>query len=491
MKNDVAQPETLSGKAVRGVKWTVATNAAVQLSNFTAGVILYNVLDIDLFGIMAMVYLVLEGFLLFQDVGFLAALLQRRDRVREAANIAFAVRLGLNALLFGIIFLVAPLLATYGFAEPEPELTAVLRVMSIGLLLDPLSSVHQTMLRKKMQFKRIFFPETIGSVAYLLVGSTLALTGFGIWSIVLASLTQRTVRTVVYWVSYPWIPTRQLDYGLAREMLRYGKHVFGGSIVMYFIFHLDDILVGKFLGKDPLAFYSFAYRISMYPTRLIRMVLNRVLFPAYAEIQEDLERVGNAWLKVLTYVTLVSAPATFVLMLVAHVLITGVYSEKWLPAVHVFQILLFFGFNRSIGSTMGELFKAIGKPRILFISSIVQLVTIVPFALYSLRFDIVGVSILWTFGGVIGNVYAFWHIMKVLDIRVAQIARSLMPALTATAGTCAVIAVWQQTGLHNVVKWDLLNLFVCLGLAGLTYVAVVVLFFRDIVDDMMMRLRAR
>jgi len=245
------------------------------------------------------------------------------------------------------------------------------------------------------------------------------------------------------------------------------------------------------VGTEPLGFYSFAYRISRYPTRLIQMVLNRVLFPAYAEIQKDLERVGKVWLKVLTYVTLISAPVTFVLMLLAREVITSIYGDEWLPAVHALEILLFFGFNRSIGSTMGELFKAIGKPRILLISSIVQLVTIAPFAIYSARFGIVGVSILFTLGGVVGNAYAFWHIMKVLDIRVGQIARSLMPALTATAGTCAVIAVWQQTGLHTVVKWDLLNLFVCLGLAGLTYVAVVVLFFRGIVDDMMMRLRSR
>jgi O-antigen/teichoic acid export membrane protein len=185
-----------------------------------------------------------------------------------------------------------------------------------------------------------------------------------------------------------------VDKEKTKSLLNFGQWVWVSSILIFLVTQGDDILVGKLLGVAALGFYQLAYKISNMPATEITHVISQVTFPAYSKIQDNVPKLRDAYLKVLQLTVFLSFPVAGLIFVLAPDFTMIFLGEKWMPMVPAIQVLVFAGLIRSIAATQGNIFYAVGKPKIDTVLQVIRLAVLAIFIYpFSVKWGILGASI--------------------------------------------------------------------------------------------------
>ena len=148
-----------------------------------------------------------------------------------------------------------------------------------------------------------------------------------------------------------------------RSLGGFGLNVFGSGLVGYINRNADNVLVGRYLGSAALGAYSVAYNVMLLPIAQLTSPLQAALFPAYARVQRDEERVASIWLRVTTVVASLVAPAMVGLAVVAPDFVHVVLGQRWAAAAPVLRILAIVVLVDSISSLGQRTLQAMDRAR--------------------------------------------------------------------------------------------------------------------------------
>ena len=99
------------------------------------------------------------------------------------------------------------------------------------------------------------------------------------------------------------------------------------------------MVTGRYLGPTALGYYGRAYSLMSAPAYAIGTVLDLVLFPVMAKVQDDLRRLRVAYLRGVGLVALLVLPLSACVILLAPELIHVVLGPRWSAAILPFQVL--------------------------------------------------------------------------------------------------------------------------------------------------------
>jgi PST family polysaccharide transporter len=126
-------------------------------------------------------------------------------------------------------------------------------------------------------------------------------------------------------------------------MLRFGAGMSLTGAVMYGARNVDSLIVGRALGPFALGLYSRAHQLVMLPIMRSSGALNAVLFPAYARIQDEPERLRRVLHENVAFISLIVFPTLTCLAVTADEVVAVVLGRKWEPAIQPFRILCMAG----------------------------------------------------------------------------------------------------------------------------------------------------
>jgi len=106
-----------------------------------------------------------------------------------------------------------------------------------------------------------------------------------------------------------------------------------------------------------------AYNISTLPISEITDVVSKVVFPVYAKIAGDIQRLKSAFIKSTLVISLSTIAMGAIIFLFPSQIISIVLGNKWLMAVPVLRILAIFGVLRAISGSASALFLGVEKQR--------------------------------------------------------------------------------------------------------------------------------
>ena len=381
--------------------------------------------------------MVVTGFLdLFSDLGTSAAVISAWNSRRGflSSILWFNAVLGTSVAL--IVFLIAPAAAVfYGDNRVEP----LMQFLSLTFVIAGFRGLPQALLQKTLAFNRIAKLEITAAAVSTFVVLTAAFTGQGAWSLAYQTLAGTMFMTLGLWVMHPWRPSMVFDWRQLKSILNYGLNLTGFSVFNYFARNADNLLIGKFLGATELGYYEMAYRLMMYPLQTLWSVLGRVLFPIYAQMQDDHARFGAAFLKVAASIALVAFPAMIGLMLVAEPFVITLFGIKWEPMVPVLVILAGVGAIQSVGTTVGSIYQAKGRTDWLLRWGIVSGLMIVIAFVIGLRWGIVGVAAAYAAVVAMLTYPSFAIPFRLIDLRFSQLLLALWRPFAATTVMAGVI----------------------------------------------------
>ena len=352
-------PESLTDRTTRAVQWRVIGAVISVLFQLAAGVLLARLLTPADFGVMTLAVMVLGLTQLLGDLGIGDAVVQRARLTEHHVRTAFTFSVMLGLAMAAIMMMAAPLAA---IVMGDAQVTPVLRVLSARFVFRGASAVAEALQRRQLDFRRLFFIDTLSYVlGFGGVAVTLALLGFGVWSLVWGSLVQALLASVAQLVAARHALRPLLARRYLTDLLHFG---FGSTVsraVNYLALNGDNFVVGRWIGPASLGAYQRAYALMSLPRSYVANVMSTAMFPAFAQLQEEPARVRRGYLLLTKLTAIVAAPSMATLAIVAPHLVLGLYGPQWSGVVVPLQILSIAGYFRALYHLGGVVAQSHGQ----------------------------------------------------------------------------------------------------------------------------------
>ncbi|RMF54949.1 MAG: lipopolysaccharide biosynthesis protein, partial [Calditrichaeota bacterium] len=330
----------LRDKTKIGIIWTSATIIFSKSIHIVAGIILARILFPSDFGLYAVALLVKKFARRLTQLGFAAAIIQRKEITLTHINTVFTVTIFINSLIIGLVYISSPLI---GQLLENTEVVPLVRAISLTFFFLSFTNIAESLLKKHMKFKEVSFAVGIGSLVRLLSPIPMALLGFGVWSMVIGELIGTVVRTIGALWKAKWVPKFYFRFSIFKELYAYGVKVSVVSYMDYFVNNIDYMLISKFLGVTQLGYYERAFNIMNLTRTQLHRAMNDALFSAYSKIKDDYQNVVRNLKDVLRFVSFIGYPILIWLYFAAPALITQLYGTKWVPTIKPLQIMCVSG----------------------------------------------------------------------------------------------------------------------------------------------------
>jgi PST family polysaccharide transporter/lipopolysaccharide exporter len=399
LKRSLMPTGSLQSRTVTSGFWLGSMNVVDRGLQMLMLVLLANLLEPRDFGLMGIALLSFSSLYKFSNLGINSALVQQEaDDIDHYLDTAWVLEIARYTIIAIVLVLAAPLIADlFG----EPRATRLLRVFALLPLLRGLKNPGVVYFRKDLEYHMQFVYRLSGSVTQFCVGVIWALVSPTVWALIGALIAAGFVRTVVSYLTHPYRPWPAFNTEYAREIVDYGKWITGSSILGFLTTEGDDVVVGTLVGATALGFYQLAYRLSNAPATEISEVIAGVMFPTFSKLQNDMDALRRAYLRMVQVTAFISFPAAFGIALVTPSFVRAFLGTQWLPMVTTMQLLALYGLLRSIGKTFSPAWKALGRPDYVTKLSLVRVVllaiTIVPmthyFGIEGTALVVVGVSV--------------------------------------------------------------------------------------------------
>lgn len=385
----VAVAVYLGTRTLQAVIWLYGLRFVTRGISLARNVVLARLLTPGDFGLLG-VALLTAGFLeVFTRSGLEHSVIQRSQVNRQELNALWTFDALRGVLLSVLMFLAAPAI---GAVLGSPESVPVIRVMSIIPATWFLRHIDFIIFQKELEFRKIFYIEAAAETINLIVGISLAVAYRNVWALVISMIAGRVAIVIGSYV----VSTARLrfvwDWAVVKDHFNYGRQVLVTGIGQYTYNNGDDWFVGKVLGVSALGLYRWAYTLGNLITSELTLVLARVLFPAFSEIQDDTIRLRNGFLRSQKALILIVAPTTVFLVFFAEPFVGVVLGDKWLSMVPAFQLLVVWGGFRAFREVCATVFWAVGRPRIVGYTTYAKLGIMLALLWPAGQYGVVGVA---------------------------------------------------------------------------------------------------
>ena len=384
----------LGRRAFRGFMWAAASYAGGRLLVFAATLVLARLLVPDEFGLVAFALAVMHYLEYLTDLGLGAALVYRSDAEdQEVSSTAFWIGIAGGVVLFVASWFIAPVLAELG---PDERVEELFRVLALYFLFTALGKAHEYRLRRRLDFRRLFWPQFLGGLVKGAVAIALAAGGSGAWSLIIGQLAGALTQSVALWSVHPWRPSFVIARDRLRPMLRFGLGIVAVGLLGQGARNFDYLIVGAKLGAVALGLYYLAFRLPELVILSGFQVANEVLFPFYARLKEGVvegaAELRRGYLQTVRLGSLVAFPAAFGMAALALPLVLTLYGEAWRSSAAPLAWIAIWAGLASLASMPGAVMKALGRSWLLTATGLMQIAILFPAIWIAAEFSITAVA---------------------------------------------------------------------------------------------------
>jgi O-antigen/teichoic acid export membrane protein len=355
----VKSSRNLRQHAVAGMGWVAWGSGAIAGLKVVVLVILTRLLTPADFGVVSAAMIVVGVSLNFSQLGLGPAVVQRPSLEPRHLSTAFVASTGFGLLMAGAVWLAAPLIAHFFRMD---QLVPVVRTLGLLFPLAGIGTVPESLLQRELRFRFLANRDVLTyGVGYGAVGVALAVFGWGVWALVVAQLTQAILRTVILLLAAPTFLGARPTWSSFLELMEYGVGQSVARLGMIGANQADNLVVGRWLGAVPLGEYSRAFQLVSVPATLLGDVVDKVLFPTMARVQDDARRLAAAYLEGTALLALVTLPAGVVAAILAPELVAVAFGSRWSGIVAPFQVLALGMTFRTCHRVSDSLSRATGK----------------------------------------------------------------------------------------------------------------------------------
>lgn len=436
-------PDSLKNKTIKGVGWSFLDNLSSSGITFLVGLVLARILTPEEYGVMAMIMIFIAVSTSIVDSGFSNALIRKLDANNTDYNTVFHFNLVVSVLLYVLLYIGSPYISIF---FKEPLLTDLMRVVGLVLIINALAIIPRTIFVRNVDFKIQTKISLISSVTSGVVGIGMALYGHGVWSLVGQQLSRQFLNTVLLWMYCKWRPAFEFSKKTFNELFGFGSKLLISGLIDTLYREIYSLIIGRFYTPSDLGQYTRANQFNTIFSSNLTTVVQRVSYPVLSSIQNENERLKEAYRRVIKTTMLITFACMLGLAAVAKPLIIILIGEKWLPSVYFLQIICFSGMLYPLHAINLNILQVKGRSDIFLkleiIKKIIGIIPIIIGILYGIEY------MLW--GSVIISIISFYlnsyYSAPLIDYSSNDQIKDILPTLLVSLSVASVM--WSFTFLE-------------------------------------------
>ena len=422
------------------------------------GLVLARLLTPSEYGIMAILTIFIAVSSSIVDSGFSNALIRKTDAKRVDYNTVFLFNLVVSGLLYVVLFFAAPAISVF---FKEPLLVEVMRVIGWVLIINALAIIPRTLFVKDVNFKTQTKVSLIASISSGVVGIGMALAGMGVWSLVGQQLSRQLLNTLFLWIYSTWRPIWEFSLQSFRELFGFGSKLLLSGLLDTVFKEIYSLVIGRCYTSAQLGQYTRASQFNQIFSSNLTTVIQRVSYPVLSSIQDESERLREAYRKVIKSTMLITFACMLGLAAVAKPLLIILIGEKWLPAVNFLQIICFSGMLYPLHAINLNILQVKGRSDLFLKLEIIKKIIAVGPLILGVLFSIE--YMLW--GSVFTSLIVYflnsYYSANLINYPTKDQIKDILPTFLVSVVTAA--AMWSLT-LLSLSNWLLLPLQCLLGI---------------------------
>ena len=420
--------------------WSAFDTWGREFTGFVVFLILARILHPEAFGLLALASVAVSVGQLVSNLGIGTAIVQRQDLEPQHLEASFWMSLIVGGTLaVAAQFVATPIARLYG----EPVLADMIRWLGLHFVLTPVAATHEALLHRTMAFRSLALRSNFSVILGGVVGVSMALLGYGVWSLVGQSLAAAAVGVVVVWLAYDWRPTRIGFTGRhARDLLSFGAPVLGANVVGRINQHAAPAIIGYVLGTTAVGYYAIAYRAVSILLQLITVISTRVALPVFSRLQHDAGRLRDAFYAATQWTSVIAFPAFVGLAAVSINLIAVLFGATWEASGPIASILALIGVVHSVAFFNGTVMVALGRPGLRLAILCVHTVANVSLFFLVTPYGVEYAALAYVLRAYMLTPLDVWALRSVVGLDVRRyLAGFLPPALAAASMAIVVLGV--------------------------------------------------
>lgn len=438
------------------------------LLNLVVNAILARILTPDDYGVVAVITVFSTFFATFSDMGFGAAIIQKKDLTQSDINNIFSFT-GYVAVILAILFLLLSYPISL-FYKNDAYITLG-AMLSISLLFSALNMVPNGIINRDKRFVLIAVRTVVVYLSASAITIGLAYAGLRYYALAIQAIL--TSLFTFLWNLLLTRPKFRLHFQMnsIQKVLNYSGFQFAFNIVNYFSRNLDNLLTGKFFGDDQLGYYNKAYTLMLYPVNNLTGVISPVLHPVLSDYQAELKTIYTKYMKIVRLLALMGLFIAPVCFLASEEIICILYGDNWMQTIDCFRLLSLAIIPQMINSSAGAIFQATNNTKLLFINSCINTAITVAAILMGI-FAGGNIVVLSACVAVAYNIHfltAFYMLIRfTFGFQIKAFAKDLLPELMVLAIMIVGVLLYPfhvgNIVLSALVKGVWMLLFYCAGL---------------------------
>jgi lipopolysaccharide exporter len=348
-----------------GVSWNVSSSLIGELIRFVRSVVLARLLAPEDFGLFGMALTIVAALNALTTIGsnqtIVANKFDTRDELKAHLDTVWSAEL-IRGLVIALVVSASafPMSRFYG----QAQLKVIIPILGLVSLVQGFQNIGLVILRKEVNFARIFWYELATNVAGIALTVALAVVMGNVWALVIGLLLSAALGTILSYIFHPYRPRLAIEKIALRRVWNLGKFTLVIAVASYVTNMADNVMVGRLLGAGALGNYSLAFNISSAPISVLVFALGTVLFPAYAEITAQRpKRLEQAFVKVFSISALILLTITVPLFLLAGEIVRVLFGDRWTSAGTVLPILALIIPLRGLTLIVTPVFYALNRPK--------------------------------------------------------------------------------------------------------------------------------
>ncbi|MCB7303462.1 lipopolysaccharide biosynthesis protein [Bariatricus massiliensis] len=440
--------DNIKQKTMTNLIWRFGERCGAQIVQFIVSIVLARILAPEAYGTIALVMVFAQILQVFVDSGLGNALIQKKGADDLDFSSVFIFNIIWCLILYLIIFLTAPLIASF---YSDEGLVSIIRVLCLTVVISGLKNVQQAYVSRTLQFKKFFFATIGGTIASAIVGIIMALMGLGVWALVAQKLVNLSVDTIVLWFTVKWRPKLIFSFQRLKGLISYGWKLFASAMLDTIYTNLRQLIIGKMYTEADLAFYNQGKQFPNLIVANINTSIDSVLLPVLSLEQDDTKRVKEMTRRSIKISTYIMAPLMMGLAFTATSVVNLVLTDKWLLCVPYLKIFCITFMFYPIHTANLNAIKAMGRSDLFLKLEIAKKIVGMILLFCTMWFGVLAMAYSLLVNSLVSQIINSYPNKKLLNYGYIEQLKDILPSITLAVFMGGVISIFNCIDCSDII----------------------------------------
>lgn len=416
----------LKQKTIKGLAWNTIQNFTNHGVEFLLMLFMARLLGPKEYGLIGLTTVFMAIASTFVDSGFANALVRKKDCSNDDYSTVFIFNIFISVVCYIIIFIIAPYVGVF---YNEPILCPILRVLGLILIVQAFCAVQNTILTKNIDFKKKAKITVSKNIISGIFGLLFAFLGFGVWALVIQSLTASIIFSIMLWSTTEWYPHLHFSKKSFKDLFDYGSKLLISNLINTIYGQIYPIVIGKLFSAATLGNFSRARHWGNLGSKNITGILRNVTFPVLAKVQDDDKLLANIYRRMIRTSCFIIFPIMIGMSAVAKPLTFVTIGEKWDFSASLLQIICFAMMWYPIHALNLNLLQVKGRSDLFLNLEIIKKIMGICILCISVPLGIVAMCYFSILSSIISLVINTYYTGKLINVGFLKQMRDIAPTL--------------------------------------------------------------